>query len=45
MASMMDEMAKTLARRREKAEKKPEVTLNIFILVSLYRLSWAIVYN
>lgn len=25
MASMMDEMAKTLARRRAQAEKKPEV--------------------
>lgn len=27
MASMMDEMAKTLARRRAQAEKKPEVCL------------------
>lgn len=31
MASMMDEMAKTLARRREKAEKKPEVKLEILL--------------
>lgn len=29
MASMMDEMAKTLARRRAQAEKKPEVTSNL----------------
>lgn len=28
MASMMDEMAKTLARRRAQAEKKPEVNLS-----------------
>lgn len=27
MASMMDEMAKTLARRRAQAEKKPEVCI------------------
>lgn len=26
MASMMDEMAKTLARRRAQAEKKPDVS-------------------
>lgn len=32
MASMMDEMAKTLARRRAQAEKKPEVRTNSFTL-------------
>lgn len=30
MASMMDEMAKTLARRRAQAEKKPEVIIILF---------------
>lgn len=29
MASMMDEMAKTLARRRAQAEKKPDVSSHI----------------
>lgn len=31
MASMMDEMAKTLARRRANAEKKPEVSTSLSI--------------
>lgn len=31
MASMMDEMAKTLARRRAQAEKKPEVIIILLI--------------
>lgn len=30
MASMMDEMAKTLARRRAQAEKKPDVNIFLF---------------
>lgn len=36
MASMMDEMAKTLARRRAQAEKKPEVCIgiNVFFLLN-----------
>lgn len=32
MASMMDEMAKTLARRRAQAEKKPDVSVLIYHL-------------
>lgn len=35
MASMMDEMAKTLARRRAQAEKKPEVIIISVLIVEL----------
>lgn len=35
MASMMDEMAKTLARRRAQAEKKPDVSVILICFLPL----------
>lgn len=43
MASMMDEMAKTLARRRAQAEKKPDVSSEIPIVIKLSNLRKSII--